>query len=293
MKPLKPILITAFTFVLLGAPLLFGNPVQCETPPKPELFAPGIISTSGYELDAAFSPDGQTFYFTQSAMVVMVYQFTLVSSRLQKGVWSKPVPVEFSGKYSDRDPFISPDGSKLFFSSNRPLDGGSATKDDDIWMVEKRGDGWSAPINIGPPVNDKKVQRHATVTRSGNLYFTNMRDIYRSRYENDRYMEAEKLGEAINGVNLECDPWIAPDESYMIYVQTYFNGAGDDDLYISYNINGQWTPAEPIEAVNTRSHESSPCVSPDGKYLYFTSLRKGTGDIYRIEMKYILKPKGM
>lgn len=54
------------------------------------------------------------------------------------------------------------------------------------------------------------------------------------------------------------------------------------DLYVSHlDIGGHWSMPRRIEgSVNTGSWESQPCVSADGKELYFVSRRNGHADIY-------------
>jgi outer membrane protein OmpA-like peptidoglycan-associated protein len=53
------------------------------------------------------------------------------------------------------------------------------------------------------------------------------------------------------------------------------------DLYVSEWNEGQWSmPHRLSEGINTRSWESQPCVSSDGKELYFVSRRNGNADIY-------------
>jgi Tol biopolymer transport system component len=262
--------------------LLFACAALAQT--QPELFEPGIISTPDYELNAAFTPDGRTLYFTKSTP-----QFggllTIVVSRLRGGKWSTPEVAEFSGQWSDADPFVSPDGRRLFFISNRPVEG-KPKKDNDIWVMEKTAAGWSAPRNLGAPVNSADRELYPTVSRDGTLYFVSSRpgglggsDIYRARLVNGKYAEPENLGPAINSRFNEGDAYIAPDESYLIFTST---GRPDDlgggDLYISFREDGVWTPARHLGAgVNSPAREFCPIVSPDGKYLYFTSER-GFGD---------------
>ena len=56
---------------------------------------------------------------------------------------------------------------------------------------------------------------------------------------------------------------------------------GGCDLYMSEWVEGQWSmPRRLPEGINTRSWESQPCVSSDGKELYFVSRRNGNADIY-------------
>ena len=53
------------------------------------------------------------------------------------------------------------------------------------------------------------------------------------------------------------------------------------DLYVSHPDLGQWSMPRRIEGnINTSSWESQPCVSADGKELYFVSRRNGNADIY-------------
>lgn len=54
------------------------------------------------------------------------------------------------------------------------------------------------------------------------------------------------------------------------------------DIYISEWEDGQWSmPRRLSEGINTGSWESQPCVSSDGKELYFVSRRSGNADVYR------------
>jgi hypothetical protein len=71
-----------------------------------------------------------------------------------RGRWTEPRVPAFSGRWSDADPHLSPDGSKLFFISNRPSSGDSPREEHDIWGVERQARGsWGPPRNLGPPVN--------------------------------------------------------------------------------------------------------------------------------------------
>ena len=279
---------------------------------KPQLFAPGSISTPDNELNAAFAPDGKSLYFTKNA----VRKGIIVVSNLVNGKWSPPEVASFSGQYSDFDPYFSADGKKLFFISNRPLQGKAPKADFDIWFVERAKTGWSAPENLGAPVNTEADEFFPAPSADGTLYFSTNRqggkgrfDIYRSRFVNGKYGEPENLGE-LNSQYTEADCYIAPDQSYLIFASYGRpDGFGDGDLYISFNQNGVWTKAVNLGAgVNSPAREYAPIGSPDGKSLFFTSERgfqdsippqplsfaelgkllrsieNGTGNIYRVEI---------
>jgi len=247
--------------------------------PEPVIFGEGTISTGDMDLNAAFTPDGQTLYFTKRTPK---FQFwVIVVSHFQRGRWSEPEVAEFSGQYSDFDPFISPDGSKLFFCSTRPATGRPKT-DFDIWVVEKKRAGWSAPQPLAEPVNTKAQEYYPSVASNGTLYFSSSReggkgrgDIYRARLVDGKYTEPENLGDAINSQYPEGDPYIAPDESYLVFV-SYGRpeGYGDGDLYISLRRDGVWTKAVNLgPKINSSALDFCPIVSPDGKYFFFTSER--------------------
>ncbi|MBN1363231.1 MAG: PD40 domain-containing protein [Syntrophaceae bacterium] len=77
----------------------------------------------------------------------------------------------------------------------------------------------------------------------------------------------ELLPPTINapGDNLNWTPFIAPDESCLIFCS---NG----DLYICFRKpDGSWTDRVNLgEPINSKERERFPVVSPDGKYLFFT-----------------------
>ncbi len=280
---------------------------------EPAIFGEGVISTVDDELNACFATDGNTIYFSINAPVSRLG--VIVASHFEKGKWSAPQVAPFSGQYSDYDPFISPDGSKLFFISNRPVDDKSK-RDYDIWVVEKTGEGWSAPKNLGAPINTDADQFYPSVSANGTLYFSTIRqgektgyDLHRSVFVDGKYAEPEKLSDAVNSQFAEIDACIAPDESFIVFASySRPEELGRGDLYISFNQNGVWTPAKNLgDKINSNAREYCPILSPDGKYFFFTSFRgfadkplekpltyaqlqshlksarNGTGNIYQID----------
>src|SRR5262245_19635977 len=90
------------------ATLLFTAPQapsQAKPPDTPTLFGHGVISTGDMELNAAFTPDGRTLYFTKRTPKPQ--RWVIVESHLQNGRWSEPEVAPFSGQFNDFDPFIS------------------------------------------------------------------------------------------------------------------------------------------------------------------------------------------
>ncbi|MCP3998751.1 MAG: hypothetical protein GY722_27320, partial [bacterium] len=83
------------------------------------------------------------------------------------------------------------------------------------------------------------------------------------------------LGPAVNTERGETDSCISPDGDYVVFTSKRDEGLGDGDLYVSFKLpDDTWTKARNLGApVNTEHREFCPSVSPDGKYLFFTSRR--------------------
>jgi Tol biopolymer transport system component len=290
----------------------------------PQLFAEGIVSTGASEFGSTFTPDGQEFYYAISGIPVQVIAFM----KFQDGRWTQPQIPNFSGRYSDWDLNFSPDGKKLYFTSDRPVTGtGDPLDNSNLWVVEKTNRVWGKPRELGPPINTDGYENYPSVTNDGTLYYFHSEkrdsrdpDVYYSRLKNGKYMKPVRLGKAINSQYHEWDPFIAPDESFLIFGSVDRPGGyGGCDLYISFRKqDGSWTQAVNMgESINTEANEFCPNVTSDGKYLFFTSRRRrpielplqnpitheekmkmvgspgnGEGDIYWVDAKIIeeLKP---
>ena len=100
----------------------------------------------------------------------------ILYSQKINGKWTTPEVASFSGLYSDLEPAFSPDGSKLYFVSNRPLQQQGEKKDYDTWYVKKEKGQWQNPINPGSPVNSEQDEFYPSVTKNGNIYFTRAAD---------------------------------------------------------------------------------------------------------------------
>jgi hypothetical protein len=253
----------------------------------------------------------------------------ILETRRRGNAWTTPAVAAFSGRYDDADPYVTPDGSRLFFLSKRPLvPGGEPRADLDIWVMERDGAGWGEPKHLGATVNGPQDEHYVTMTTAGDLYIAAVRDdshgagdLYRVPRAADGWGSPENLGPVVNGAdNHDTTPWVSPDGRYIIFASRGRPDGGPDlDLYITVRgAGGAWTaPRNLGPRVNSRAVEYCPLVSPDGQWLYFTSNRtfadgdlgapvdgdelrrrlrgpgNSLGDTYRIGLPAILREFGV
>lgn len=262
---------------------------------KAEPLAPGIVSSTNIEYGGNISEKYKEIYFTindeswkSSYAVVCKFKNDELISR---------DTIKYGGKaMQGGDAHLSPDGDRLLIASKFSKD--ATENDGNIWVATRQKNGWSKAQKLPSTINSELGEYSPSQTNSGNIYFTRFSeethgDIYVSKFVNGKYQEAERLPETVNSKFIECDSWVSPDESFILYVRRSEDGFKDAqgffDMYISFNVNGQWSEAKNLgKEYNTKFTEGSPTVTHDLKYILYTSNRKsndpkkfdGTLDIY-------------
>jgi hypothetical protein len=261
-----------------------------QTPPEDSaiVFAPGTISLPyRRETKIVFSPNQQECLIG----IGLNNTFSIVYTDFYSGYWKAAVPAYFINNSRPIEPFFSPDSLHVFFTSYA-----------DVYISSLANQTWQTPVMLASPVNTGYEEYHPTTSLGGALYFCSMREnpngfLYRSVPDNGAFTNLEKLDIATNQHNSDqngaYDPFIAPDESYLIFSSVKTGGYGQDDQYISYDKNGRWTnPKNLGPSINTDAIEYGSYVSPDGKY-YFFSRPVGWGpnaaaDIYWIRIDELI-----
>lgn len=249
---------------------------------KAEMFFPELFKDLPNVRDFSMTKNQDEFYFTVESYA-KEYSFIAYSKKIN-GKWTEPKAVNFSGQHKDLEPFLSPDGLKLFFASNRKNNTSSEIKKDiDIWYVTRKSknDKWSKPKNIGQIINTSADEFYPSVTNTGDLFFTaqyenskGKEDIYVSRFINGSYTKPTSLSSAVNSEKYEFNAFVAPDETFIIFTSY---GRKDDlgrgDLYISRkDKNNNWLPAEHLGAdINSKKLDYCPFVDTKNNVLYFTT----------------------
>jgi hypothetical protein len=273
-----------------------SGPYLGQKPPgmTAELFAPGIISTRNTEWTLTFMPGGEEAYYTIQGLNGYNH---LVCLKTVKGAWQKPEIASFVNPDQNADPYVAPDGKKLFFWSNGPEKAGEEPGDNsDIWYVERSGDAWGKPVRLDALINTKHWQIFPTVAANGNLYFSSSYpdtkggfDIYKSERVDGKYTAPVNLGEAVNSSALEQEPFIAADESYVIFGSDRQAPRSNNwDLYISFKKpDGSWTPAVSMgDRINSPAMDQAAIVTSDGKYMFFSSRRTRVHDLKARDFSY-------
>ncbi|WP_316814847.1 OmpA family protein [Pedobacter nyackensis] len=198
------------------------------------------INTSKYNEGAqSISPDGMYLFFTGCNRPDGFGRCDIYVSHKNGKNWGEPfnlgAPVNSS--YWESQPAISPDGTTLYFVSNRP--GGIGGYD--IWKSKLNADGyWTVPENLGPDINTPYDEHTPFIHPDGKtLYFSSNgwpgmgdKDIFLSRInETGKWSKPENLGYPINTFNEETGLIVSPDGTYGLFSSILEHGYGDMDIY--------------------------------------------------------------
>ena len=105
---------------------------------------------------------------------------------------------------------------------------------------------------------------------------------------NGNYTTAQKLGSDINtNDGLETTPFIAPDESYLIFARVHGSSPYSNLFISSKNNDGSWSEAVKMSGLSSIYHELYPNISPDGRFMMFLSLRLGLMLPYWVDAQII------
>jgi len=139
---------------------------------------PGKVNTKYHDGTFCITPDGKTMYFTRDNYHDKKYKtdstgisrLKLFSARLINGKWDDVRELPFNNdNYSVGHPAVSPDGKKLYFSSDMP--GGMGQSD--LYVVDiKRNHKFGKVQNLGPNINTEGRENFPFISKKGDLYFS-------------------------------------------------------------------------------------------------------------------------
>jgi len=261
-----------------NADFTFGEPINL-----------GPTVNSGYSQTApTMSADGLELYFNSNRPVPGLDEWNIwmVTRPTQDDDWGDAVPLgpEINSESEDNWPRISPDGLELYFASFRP-DGYGAM---DIWVTRRSAlcEPWGPAVNLGPPVNDSDDQFTPSITADGlELFFSHEgdpggRSIWTAKRaaRDEPWGEPVNLGPLVNSSRNDCLSSISADGLVLCFSGHPFygvrpGGEGRPDIWVTTRPTRDdpwgppWNPGPPL---NTAYADSLPCISADGRWLYFS-----------------------
>jgi TolB protein len=274
--------------------LAFVSPAQ--------LWQPDLVSTAKSEVRITFSPDGKRMLWGAIGWSAGAGGWDIYESERTSNGWSAPHVVSFDSRANDFDPSFAPDGSGVYFFSNR--DGGFG-KDDIYFAPFDAGTGrYGAARNLGKEINSAGDEWAPVVSPDGQrLMFASdgrggrgKHDLFIAHRNGTQWTRIENL-EALNTPDEDFDATFLHDGASVIYTSGNF----DTDavaLYVAQFRNGRFEPRERLPAtVNSQKQGAwtlGPSISPhEPGALYFTSERddgRGRADLYRIEYELESRP---
>ena len=246
--------------------------------------------------------------FVAAAVAMAVLSGTRPASAQNVHEWSAAVSVDPSRQQgvntsvNDGCPVEGPDAHILFLATNR-IPGAPGTKDLDIWVAYRDGEGhpWASAEPLPAPVNTAAMEFCPMPLPGNQLLFVSTRlnacgggndaDIYYSRQRMSPLGWTEPVPlpcDAVTGINSpfeEFSPSLVQTDgrTFLYFSSNRSSGvAGAHKIYSSELLpDGTWTPAQPVDKLNSDGFsDARPNVSRDGLEIVFDSNRAGTFDVY-------------
>ena len=191
---------------------------------------------------------------------------------------------EVNSPEPDYYPFIDDDETFLMFTSRRVKGNQGVAAEDgfatsDIFISEEKDGKWQKAKPIGPTVNTANDEEIVGLGNNGEMLFINIDsweisgDIFYSEKKGKQYLEPMPMPVPVNTEFIDITFFATSDKNTVYFASDRTGGFGGTDLYVSKKLpTGEWSPAFNLgENVNTDYNEYFPCLSKDGKHLYFSS----------------------
>ena len=195
---------------------------------------------------------------------------------------------------------ITPDDQAMVVINQFNPDGGMGKG---YSMVYKEQNSWSFPYPMFiSNYNNEGTDVGLTMSTDGNVIIMTLQkndgsgnnDLYVSMRTGDfSWSEPVNLGPNINSQYRETTPFLTIDKSTLYFSSNRPGGYGGNDIYFAKRINSSWTDwtkPQPLESpVNSEADDSQPFFDINSGFLYLSSKRDGTSDIFRVRLEKPLK----
>jgi hypothetical protein len=178
---------------------------------RPGLFSK-YLSTKLNDGPAAFNSARDTVYFSRNLIIdgnlkkisAARNKLGIFYAVLEDRKWTKIHDMRFNNEwYNISTPYLSSDGKKIYFASDKPEGYGGS----DLYYSEWRGDYWNDPVNLGPEINTKGNEAYPFVNPAGELFFASDghpglggKDIFYSRMKDGKWLLPVRLDPPVNSL---------------------------------------------------------------------------------------------
>ncbi len=296
---LLPVCVTGLTMAGLGCTA--GSPTPRN---EPEIVGAETVSV-GNVFRGTFTPDGDTLYYFKN-VTEGEEDYRIFRTHRTGSTWSQPERMFLGGDFSDLYPAISPDGTRMVFSSYRPAPGDtSAHPSAYLWYVERMGrETWGPPVFLAQASAYGHYHSQPIFDRRGDLYFNRSGWDYHghsehvSRWDGARHAAADTssawlaLRDRIGPGKRLYETTPGYDGSYWLLAigeRPDTGRPGPADLYASFRVDSGWSEPRPLRAgVNTPGTENFAFYARDGGELLFV---RDFARIYRLPLEEALGPR--
>jgi Tol biopolymer transport system component len=193
---------------------------------------------------------------------------------------------------------VSADGNVIYFSSRKMGGVGGF----DIWMSEKIKGVWSAPQNLGKPVNSEGMEAFPSLSPDGKqLYFVRCPTMTDQKCEGGKVYVAELKGKgiwkepillpsSINQGNV-LSPKIAKDSKTLFFSSDKPGGKGGYDVYVSKKNSDEWSSPRNVAPLNTSSDEIFADMSIQTDAITYASLVEGNWTLFKAKLAEEFQPE--
>ena len=193
---------------------------------RPKILAKEI-TTDFNDGPATFNENGDIMYYSRNNSIEnflrnisdTTNKLGLYSAELINGIWTNIKPFTFNNPlYSFCTPALTPDGSRIYFSSDMP--GGIGGMD--LYYCDWRNNAWDQPVNLGPVINTQKNESFPFALKYGKLFFAS--DGHKGFGGKDLFYTQEINGEWIAPVHLDSAINSTADDFGIVIDSTLENG---------------------------------------------------------------------
>ena len=200
----------------------------------------GPINTDGHDACTSISPDGKAIFVYRNDTEGESRGGDIYFSKLSSsGKWGSPVTIgkPINTTFFEGGACISPDGSMLYFVSERP-EGGYGHADIYVSKRKNRTE-WDIPVNLGPEVNTTEDEGGIFLAPDGKTLFLSSNgynsmggyDIFKTVNENGKWTKPMNLGYPINTLDNDMSLTLSVDAQTGYFTSDRKGGKGDLDIY--------------------------------------------------------------